>query len=72
MCQPFRLTCNDFRKARLNDISDARVQLTAPGLGKRLIGGFLNERVTKHIDLRRGQAGSIDQLVVGELVQSCA
>jgi hypothetical protein len=28
--------------------------------------------MTKHMDLRRRQAGSIDQLVVGELVQSCA
>jgi hypothetical protein len=44
---------NDFGKARLNDVSDTSVQLTAPGLRERLIGGFLNERVAKHMDLRR-------------------
>src|SRR5258707_12236164 len=69
MCQPFRLMRDDVGKARFNDLSDASVQLTAPGLGERLIGGFLNERMTKHMDLRRRQAGTIDQLVVRELVQ---
>ncbi len=72
MCQPFRLMRDDVGKARFNDLSDASVQLTAPGLGERLIGGFLNERMTKHMDLRRRQAGTINQLVVRELVQSCA
>ena len=64
MCQPFWLMRNDFGKARFNDVSDASVQLTAPGLRERLISGLLNERVTKHMDLRRRQAGTIDQLVV--------
>ena len=64
MCQPFWLMRNDFGKARLNDVSDTSVQLAAPGLRDGLIGGLLNERVAKHMDLRRRQAGTIDQLVV--------
>src|SRR5262249_41564498 len=64
LCQPFWLTSNDFGKASLDDVSDMSMELTTPVLRKRLIGGLLNERMTKHIARRRRQTGAIEQLIV--------
>ena len=65
ICEQFWLGFDDSRKPLLEHVRDASVQLLAPGLEQRLIGGVLDQRVLETVD-RLGRAAAAKHELGGD------